>query len=866
MMTRGSQVSTALVLVLASGAFAAFAQRPTLQNVVAFDPDFAEAAIMAAKSVHVTGGVQVNGQVVANEAFASPTLVAGRSVQIDKPAVVTGDVFGDRVGLAKNAAVSGAVHYNQIFNAGASVGSLVTPLSLPVLAPLPPFHAAEVNPGAANVNVGGGQTVTLPPGSYGDILVAQGGTLVFAGGVYDVRSIGLIVGSGTCNFPCRRFYFAAASDVRVENRFDAGSAAAVGPAPSSGVLASQIIVYVGGANGGTGGPTATPAAAHVGRDSAVGANLFAAFGTVQIDRDSDVTGALIGLHVKVDQNSTVVEASFFANLAPIAHPTTAFTNGTATINILLEATDPESEDMTFSIVEGSGPTFGTLGPVVQAPAPFPGNPPGCNPVNDDPCDPPGPARSSATVTYTPSGSGDVEDSFVFAATDPHGAVGTAVVRINPPGDPTTPDDELDTVRANDSLSETTLQSPVDVTLVADAPDGVTLTYSVISLPANGTLVDSAENPIGSVPHGLSDQLVTYTAESGFIGLDSFVFEACGLISAVTVCDQATATIDVADLATDQEVTTPQNTELTVFLSGVAGTGGSARRNIKGKAAVNLFADVAGNVADSFPVDGLGDNHNDLPGPTPVFMSAGVFITGGGPGSDGVSRIHIEWDISDFAGTANLESATVTLNTHRGTIDSLDTFFYASGSDGNGTLEDGDFETVGEQIGGAVMPVPPVLTFPVGSDGTFSFSVLPELSQALAEGRDFFVVQGRVSNETAAFDGQRGLEVRTSADGNVAVFDHPQLEIATPGVTPPPFTFTVLTLPAFGVLRDSFGTVITAENTLLVNQIVRYTPNASFLGDDAFNFQVEDQFEVTATATIFINVHAIVANCQDGRGC
>jgi hypothetical protein len=253
------------------------------------------------------------------------------------------------------------------------------------------------------------------------------------------------------------------------------------------------------------------------------------------------------------------------------------------------------------------------------------------------------------------------------------------------------------------------------------------------------------------------------------------------------------------------------------------------------------------------------------------MSAGVFVTGGGDGSNGVSRIHIEWDISGFAGSGSLDSANVTLNTHRGTIDSLDTFFYASDADGNGTLDNSDFQTVGEQIGGAVMPVPPTSTMPIGSDGTFTFSVLPELSQALAEGRDFFVIQGRV-NETTAADGQRGLEVRTTADGNVTASLEPQLAFTTPLVTPPPLTFTILALgPDFsGVLRNSFGDEITEFPALLPDQIVRYTPNASFVGDDSFEFQVEDLFFArSATAFIFINVHTLVDTCTfDGRepGC
>ena len=52
---------------------------------------------------------------------------------------------------------------------------------------------------------------------------------------------------------------------------------------------------------------------------------------------------------------------------------------------------------------------------------------------------PDPARTSATIEYTPASGDDLEDSFTFAVQDPSGAVGVAVVRINPGADSPPPD-------------------------------------------------------------------------------------------------------------------------------------------------------------------------------------------------------------------------------------------------------------------------------------------------------------------------------------------------------------------------------------------------------------------------------------------
>ena len=88
-------------------------------------------------------------------------------------------------------------------------------------------------------------------------------------------------------------------------------------------------------------------------------------------------------------------------------------------------------------------------------------------------------------------------------------------------------------------------------------------------------------------------------------------------------------------------------------------------------------------------------------------------------------MQFEWDMSSIAGLVGaLQSAQVVLPTNRGSIDSLDTSFYWVATSGDGTLTNSDFEAPAEVISDAVMKVPPAM--PIGSDGTFSFSVLAQL--------------------------------------------------------------------------------------------------------------------------------------------
>ena len=67
--------------------------------------------------------------------------------------------------------------------------------------------------------------------------------------------------------------------------------------------------------------------------------------------------------------------------------------------------------------------------------------------------------------------------------------------------------------------ETATNTPRDVTLVAGAPPAATLTFSVESLPAHGSLKDGNGASIGSVPYTLPTRKVTYTPTSAFAGSD-----------------------------------------------------------------------------------------------------------------------------------------------------------------------------------------------------------------------------------------------------------------------------------------------------------------------------------------------------------
>ena len=380
------------------------------------------------------------------------------------------------------------------------------------------------------------------------------------------------------------------------------------------------------------------------------------------------------------------------NDAPTANPQDTFTNGIAPLILTLTGSDPEADDLTFSIV--TPPTNGTLSAVSQDPPPSPGNPPGCNPSNTPGCTPGAPPRTNATVTYTPNSGDNLPDSLTFQVNDGD-KIGTANVLINPANlfcddgistPPCNPDPSASVVDAQDVSTEAATDTTVTVMLSADAPDGVNVTFSVLSLPTNGgTLQDAAGQEIGTVPAPLSNPVVQYTPPIGFTGTDSFLFEAAG---DNTQTDMATASIIVATppkLAEDIQVTTEENVPVVIDLAASTNVAKSLAKTfrISAKASSQDGAEIAGNVSDT-DGDGDGDDTNS----STLFMSAAIEDTAGCGSSSGTFN-----DETTFL--AELCSST--------TFDFEQSSGFPPASAVIGTVDDVDFFG---RIGFAVNPPPP----------------------------------------------------------------------------------------------------------------------------------------------------------------
>lgn len=228
----------------------------------------------------------------------SPNLVVGNNATT--PAGY--NLKADKVRVRKKAEVNSDVFYNDLQNKGTINGALNTPLDLPVITELPSFE--EGTPGNTRVKVRRGRTETLAPGSYGDVTVHKGATLVLTGGRYDMRSLE-VKSKG-------RVVIEAGSDIRIAERMKTGRRSYFGPGSGSGIAAHDIIVYVAGHNGKHRKWFSRRKAVRIGSRSAVFANVYAANGTIWIRHDSRATGSFIACEVVVGVRTQVTLDSYFA--------------------------------------------------------------------------------------------------------------------------------------------------------------------------------------------------------------------------------------------------------------------------------------------------------------------------------------------------------------------------------------------------------------------------------------------------------------------------------------------------------------------------------------------------------------------------
>ncbi len=206
------------------------------------------------------------------------------------------------------------------------------------------------------------------------------------------------------------------------------------------------------------------------------------------------------------------------NDAPVADNKNILTNENTAVDVILTATDPENDPLTYAVV--TNPSHGTLS----------GTPP--------------------NLAYTPAANYSGADSFTYKVTDNGGAesnIATVSITVNPVNDAPVADNK--NILTNENTA-------VDVTLTATDPENDPLTYSVVTNPSHGTISGTPPNSI-------------YTPAANYSGADSFTYKAIdngGAESNIATVSITVNPVNDAPVADNKNIATNEDTAAEVTLT------------------------------------------------------------------------------------------------------------------------------------------------------------------------------------------------------------------------------------------------------------------------------------------------------------
>jgi hypothetical protein len=267
-----------------------------------FQPD---AVLFATNSILLSDSTSINsGSVIVNNALPVKTTTPAAELTLGKFVATAGgyNLKANKVIVGSGDKIQSNVLYNKLTNNGGTIsGNSTSSLTLPVVTALPAFNSAT--PGTKSVTVGINGQTTLSPGNFGNVVLLDGGTLIFSGGTYNINY--LLAGINT------KILFGGKSEVRIAGQLVTVWNTTIGPALGSGINASQIVFYVAGTDGPILG---LPKAATIGPKSAIVANIYAKNGTLWLTGASIATGAFLGKDVIIGGATQVNLATAFSGL------------------------------------------------------------------------------------------------------------------------------------------------------------------------------------------------------------------------------------------------------------------------------------------------------------------------------------------------------------------------------------------------------------------------------------------------------------------------------------------------------------------------------------------------------------------------
>jgi gliding motility-associated-like protein len=452
------------------------------------------------------------------------------------------------------------------------------------------------------------------------------------------------------------------------------------------------------------------------------------------------------------------------NDAPVANNQSVTVQEDASGSITLGGSDVEGDALTFTVL--TQPAHGVL------------------------------SGSGANYTYTPNANYNGADSFTFNAND--GSVDSNIAMVSIMVSPVN-----DLPVSTDQTIATPEDTPVVIVLSATDIDGNTLSYTIVTPPAHGTVsCTTCESP-------------TYTPNINYNGTDSFTYKANdgtadSNIAAISI---TISPVNDAPVADNQSVTVQED------IASVITLGGS-----------DVEGDALSFTVMTQPIHGVltGSNASYTYTPNANYTGADSFTFKANDGSidSNIATVSItvspvnDLPVSADQAIATQEDTPVVITLSASDIDGNTLTYTIVTPSSHGTLS-------------CLNCASPVYTPDLNYHGPDSFTYKANDGTA----------DSNVATVSIAISPVN--DVPFANNQNVTLLEDSQKAIVLTGgdVDGDVFTFTVLTQPTHGILTGS-GTDYT------------YTPNLNYDGTDSFTFKTNDGSIDSNIATVTITVSPV----------
>ena len=451
------------------------------------------------------------------------------------------------------------------------------------------------------------------------------------------------------------------------------------------------------------------------------------------------------------------------NLAPLAADDGYTTAEDTALSITAPgvlANDTDLDDLTAVLV--AGPTNGTLT------------------LNAD-----------GSFVYTPNANWHGTDSFTYKAND--GTVDSNVATVT-----ITITAVNDAPVAQDIEVATPENTPIDIILLGSDVDGDTLTYEIVSQPANGTLT-------------IAGKVVTYSPNANWHGSDSFTYKVNdGTVdSNVATVTIIVTPINFAPVAQDINVTTPEDTPIDITLLGT---------DVDGDTLTYAIVDQPTNGALTI----VGDVVTYTPNANWHGMDTFTYKANDGTLDSNIATVTITVTAFNDAPVAQNVDATTPEDT------AVDVTLLGTDVDGD-TLT---YTIVSQPAHGTLSIVGNVVTYTPNANWHGSDSFTYKVNDG--------TVDSNVATVTITVTPVNDAPV--AQDINVTTPEDTALDIKLLGtdIDGDMLTYLIVTDPAHGTVT-------------IVDDIATYTPSANYNGTDSFTYKANDGTADSNTATVTITI-------------